>query len=211
MTAWSVWGPGDPHLVAQPGSRDAARRSLAEASLNGEAQRACRRRFEQLVADHSDALDRTCRPGHLTGSALVVEHGADRVLVLWHNKARRWLQPGGHADGDGNLAHVAWREATEETGIEGLAVVSPAVHVDIHEFRPPDEDPHLHYDIRFVVLAPAHAQPVANHESGGLRWVTLDELAGLDPDEGLVDLAERGLAVARALPAGLWPEVGSER
>lgn len=211
MTAWSVWAPGDPQLVARPGSLGAARASLASAALVGTAQLECRRRFDELVSAHADALDRTCRPGHLTGSALVVEHGADRVLVLWHNKARRWLQPGGHADGDGNLAHVAWREASEETGIDGLAVVSPAIHMDIHEFRPPDEDPHLHYDVRYVVLAPADAQPVANHESGGLRWVTLDELAGLDPDEGLVELAERGVAVARQLPAGLWPAAGGPR
>jgi 8-oxo-dGTP pyrophosphatase MutT (NUDIX family) len=196
----------DPQLTISAGDCGLARRMLDEADLDGSQQDDCRRRFFSLMDDHHNALDRDCRPGHLTGSSLVVEAGATRVLVLWHNKAKRWLQPGGHADGDGNLANVAWREATEETGIEGLAVVVPAVHVDIHEFRPPDEDAHLHYDVRFVVLAPPGATMQANHESGGLRWVTFAELVGLRSDRGLLELADRGLRVARCIPDSDWPQ-----
>ena len=72
------------------------------------------------VSDSSsgpDVLDRRCRPGHLTGSALVVDPSDRRILVLFHTKLQRWLQPGGHADGDADLARVALREAAEETGI----------------------------------------------------------------------------------------------
>ena len=88
-----------------------------------------------FVDAHPDALWRSCAEGHLTGSALVVDAAAERVLLLFHRKVRRWLQPGGHVDGDANLAGVALREATEETGIEGLRVVVPAIDLDIHEFR----------------------------------------------------------------------------
>jgi 8-oxo-dGTP pyrophosphatase MutT (NUDIX family) len=205
MTRPIIWMAGDPALECADGDLALARTMIDDAQIHGDQQHKCRGQFIDLLDGHPDALVRTCRPGHLTGSSLVVEAGADRVLVLWHNKARRWLQPGGHADGDGNLAHVAWREATEETGIEGLAVVLPAVHMDIHEFRPPNEDAHLHFDIRFVVLAPAGATMQANHESGGLRWVTEDELVGLGSDPGLLELAAQGLAVARSLPGDRWP------
>ena len=138
-------------------------------------------------------LDRTCRPGHLTGSALVVDPSDRRILVLFHAKLRRWLQPGGHADGDGDLAQVALREATEETGIEGLRVVAPTVDLDVHVVDPPAEDAHEHHDVRFLVVAPPGAVPVGNHESESLRWVAVDELAGLGADAGLLRLAERGL------------------
>lgn len=206
MSPRAVWPSRHPSLTPADGDLVAARSAIVDADLVGEQQLDCRTRFLDLVDHHADALLRSCRPGHITGSSLVVEAGADRVLVLWHNKAKRWLQPGGHADGDGNLAHVAWREATEETGIKGLAVVVPAVHVDIHEFRPPDEDPHLHFDVRFVVLAPPGATMQANHESGGLRWVTFNELVGLHSDPGLLELAARGLELARSLDAEQWPE-----
>lgn len=148
--------------------------------------------YRALIDGHPDAGLRTCRPGHLTGSALVVDSAGDNTLLMLHAKLGRWLQPGGHADGDANLAAVALREATEETGIEGLRIWTRPLHLDIHEVDPPGEDPHLHYDVRFLAQAPANARPQGNHESRGLRWVPLDDLAELGCDPGLVHLAQLG-------------------
>jgi 8-oxo-dGTP pyrophosphatase MutT (NUDIX family) len=158
-----------------------------------------RNEFLRFTAEHHDALLRTCAPGHLTGSALVLEPVRERMLLLHHRKLQKWLQPGGHADGDANLAAVALREATEETGIEGLRVVVPPIHLDIHRVEPPREPPHLHYDVRYLVLAPEGAEAIGNDESTALRWVTLDELDALTDEPGLRLLARRGLAVARTL------------
>lgn len=138
-------------------------------------------------------LDRTCRPGHLTGSALVVDPSNRQVLVLFHAKLQRWLQPGGHADGDADLARVALREATEETGISGLRVLEPAIDLDVHVVKPPFEDAHEHHDVRFLVLAPPGACPLGNHESEKLEWVSVQNLAGLGADIGLLRLAKRGM------------------
>lgn len=203
--------PGDPRLSPAIGDIDALLALVSTARLDPSAdawpaQSPTRARFEELAARGAAVLDRSPSPAHFTASSLVVESGAERVAVLWHNKARRWLQPGGHADGDGNLAHVAWREATEETGIAGLAVVVPAIHVDVHPFTPPDEPPHLHYDLRFVVLAPPGASPRANHESAEVRWVDPASLGDLDPDRGLVHLSVWGLEIARSLPPEVWPD-----
>jgi len=151
-------------------------------------------RISDFAAANPDALLRTCPEAHLTGSALVVDEKTQRMLILFHRKLQKWLQPGGHADGEGNLASVALREATEETGIAGLAVIEPAIHVDIHEVRPPTEPPHLHLDVRYLVVAPEGSVAVGNHESTALRWVTFDELVELTDEPGLIDLAARGLA-----------------
>ena len=145
---------------------------------------------------HPDALHRSCIEGHFTASALVVEERSNRFIILFHTKLQKWLQPGGHVDGDANLAANALREASEETGIEGLRVVMPAIDLDIHEVRPPREQPHLHLDVRFVALAPTGSVPIGNHESESLRWVTLDDLPGLGADNGLHRLSSRGLPVA---------------
>ena len=93
--------------------------------------------MRELLDTRPDPLERHERPGHFTGSALVVHADLERTLVLFHTKLQIWVQPGGHADGDANLARVALREASEETGIEGLKVWPVAVDLDIHEVDPP--------------------------------------------------------------------------
>ncbi len=155
-------------------------------------------RVEMLafIDAHADALHRSCAIGHLTGSALVVDPSTRRVLLLFHTKIQRWLQPGGHADGDGNLAHVSLREAQEETGIDGLSVVTPAIDLDIHVFhsaagREPD---HLHLDVRHLVLAPEGAIATSNHESEGMAWVAVDDLETYDVDPGTLRMATAGLS-----------------
>lgn len=157
-----------------------------------------------FVAEHADAAHRTNVEGHLTGSALVVDATAERTLLLLHRKLGRWFQPGGHADGDANLAAVALKEASEETGLDGLRVVLPAIDVDVHRVEPPKEAPHLHLDVRFLVVAPADAVARHNHESLDQRWVSVAELDALDPpvDPGTRRLVERGLALAADLLGG---------
>ncbi len=160
---------------------------------------AFRYRMLRFAAEHDDALDRTCLDGHFTASAAIVDHPGTRVLLLHHTKLERWLQPGGHVDGEGDLATAALREATEETGIAGLAVTVPAIDLDIHTIPRRDDEPeHEHLDVRFLVRAPDGAVLDANHESTDLRWFDFDEVAGLDVDAGLLRLLSR----ARAGEAG---------
>ncbi len=172
-----------------------ARAAVAGALPGTASHEAARAEMLAFIDAHPDALHRSCALGHLTGSALVVDPSTRHILLLFHTKVQRWLQPGGHADGDGNLAHVALREAQEETGIDGLSVVTPAVDLDIHVFhsavgREPD---HLHLDVRHLLLAPAGAVATANHESQGLAWVAFDDLARYDVDPGTVRMATAGL------------------
>ena len=187
--------PGDPRL--RP-SRDPqrSRARIREAVLGGAGPEDDRRRILGLLDEAGAALaDRTTAPGHLTGSALVTDAEGERVLLLLHTKLRRWLQPGGHADGDHELAGVALREATEETGIEGLSVLVPAVDVDIHVVDHGDAlGEHLHLDVRYVVVAPPGAVLAPNHESLDQRWLTLDELEAEGHEGGIVRLARAGLA-----------------
>jgi 8-oxo-dGTP pyrophosphatase MutT (NUDIX family) len=171
--------------------------ALETASVDRPSQGAIRSNMLTFARAHPDALLRTCEDGHFTGSAAVVDPRREQLLVLLHAKAGLWLQPGGHADGEGDLAAVALREATEETGVEGLDVVRPAIDLDIHEFRPRVGAPHLHLDVRYLVVAPPLAEAVGNDESEALRWVDLAELRALGVDEGLMRLARKALALAK--------------
>ena len=173
--------------------------SEAITPLNGPEMRETRNAMRSLLAQRPAPLDRRERPGHFTASALVVAAELDRVLLLRHAKLKIWVQPGGHADGNANLLAVALSEATEETGIDGLRIWPRAIDLDIHEVAPPKEDAHLHYDVRFLVLAPRSPVLNANHESTAQRWVSPDDLASLGVDKGLQRLTQTGLALARSL------------
>jgi 8-oxo-dGTP pyrophosphatase MutT (NUDIX family) len=118
----------------------------------------------------------------------VIDPSTRQVLLLLHRKVQRWLQPGGHADGDGNLARVALREAAEETGIPGLRVLTPAVDLDVHLFHhaAATEPDHLHLDVRHLVVAPPGAVAVTNEESEGVRWVPVDRIGDEAVDPGTI-------------------------
>lgn len=152
-----------------------------------------------LLEKYSNPLDRNCRPGHLTGSSLIIRPQDSQILVLFHAKLKRWLQPGGHADSDGDMARVALREAIEETGIPQLEIVEPPIDLDIHVVDPPYEDVHEHHDVRYLVLAPEDSCPVGNRESTGFQWLDPDEIQRIDPDDGFIRMVERGLNMLSTL------------
>lgn len=200
MTHLELLAADDPRLDAAD-LLGVAVHQLEMAHLDHPDALAHRDQILDFVLDHPDAAERSCPIGHLTGSALVVDATGARTLLMLHRKLGRWFQPGGHADGDANLAAVARREATEETGIAGLRVALPAIDVDVHRVEPPGEAPHLHLDTRFLVVAPPGALEQANEESLALRWLTEIELDDLRPavDDSTRRLVRCGLRRAAAL------------
>ena len=151
-----------------------------------------------FLKNHPDALHRTCLDGHLTGSAAIVDYTGKRILIMLHKKLQIWSQPGGHADGDGNLPRVALREATEETGIDGLEILTPGIDCDVHAIPArPGEPKHLHLDIRYLIRAPRNSVVQRNHESVQMRWLNFSELTQLTSDESTVRLAKVGFEIAK--------------
>ena len=188
---------GDPRL--QPSKRVGDAWALIS-QVDTPDLRETRAKMRDLIESVAAPADRTSLPGHLTGSALVVDSSFASTLLLLHTKLRIWVQPGGHADGDTNLVSVALREATEETGIEGLGIWPSPIDLDIHEVRPPGEEAHFHHDVRFLVVAPAGAEFVGNHESLDHKWVGLDAVADLDVDPGVARMAATVARLAAGLP-----------
>jgi len=141
----------------------------------------------EFIDAHPDCLRRTCEPGHLTGSAWIVSRDRRRVLLTHHRKLDRWLQLGGHADGDPDLLAVALREAAEESGLSGVVAVEPDLFdLDRHWIPARAADPaHWHYDFRFLLEADASAPLTISAESKDLAWVELGAVAALSPEASM--------------------------
>jgi 8-oxo-dGTP pyrophosphatase MutT (NUDIX family) len=134
-----------------------------------------RKRTLGLLADGPVAMTRAHRVGHVTASALVVDDAA-RVLLCLHGRLGLWMQLGGHCEAtDVTLAAAALREATEESGIPGLILDPTPIDIDVHEVRCGAEDgapagPSVHYDVRFLLRAPAGSVERISDESSDLAW-----------------------------------------
>jgi 8-oxo-dGTP pyrophosphatase MutT (NUDIX family) len=153
----------------------------------------------RFVDTHPDCLLRACGPGHLTGSAWIVSPDRSRTLLTHHLKLDKWLQLGGHADGDGDLLAVALREAREESGLAGVEAVSPEIFdVDRHWIPPRKVDRgHYHYDLRFLFEADPREPLAITPESKDLAWVELGRVPQLNPEESMARMVRktRGPAV----------------
>ncbi|HEY0494937.1 MAG TPA: NUDIX domain-containing protein [Kutzneria sp.] len=165
--------------------------TLTRWKAESEPQEALRQAFLGFLAAREDACQRSCEPGHITASALVLDASAEHVLLTLHPRVGRWLQLGGHCEpGDATVVDAALREATEESGIRGLRIEPTPLHVDVHGITCSLGLPTRHFDIRFLVRAPVGAKPVRSAESVDLQWWPVEALpSNVDTVPELVELA----------------------
>jgi len=148
-----------------------------------------------------DFLEQTPKPfhrdtlvGHVTGSAIVVNAAYSHILLLHHRQLGRWLQPGGHCDGDPDTLAVAIREVREETGLIAATPVARSVFdVDVHRIPIKSQVPeHWHYDIRYLLVADdREVLQKAEREAIALQWVPWSQLTQLTTDESLHRILEK--------------------
>lgn len=174
-------------------------------------------RFCAFVESEPNCFARTCMAGHITGSALVISDDFQQVLLLLHRKLNKWLQLGGHSDGQTDTIEVALREAREESGltdIKGLnwldKIALPSCEqqaisqqlrlipfdIDIHRIpERPGEAEHFHFDMRFLLQAGSEQPLTQNEEAKALRWIALDEADTLTSEPSML----RQFAKAKAI------------
>lgn len=169
--------------------RESTIKSLTQWTAPDPAQDTLRYAVLSFVLAREDACKRECVPGHVTASALVLDHTGTQALLTLHPRFGRWLQLGGHCeDGDSDIVAAALREATEESGIDDLSIDPVMAALHVHPVTCSLGMPTRHLDVQFIAHAPAGAEIVCSDESLDLRWWPLDALPD-NTDFGLAQLA----------------------
>lgn len=154
------------------------------------------RRLRHFVATEEHCFERSLAVGHITGSAFVVDADRTHTLLHHHGKLDKWLQLGGHADGETDILGVAMREAQEESGLTDIRPVTRAIFdVDIHTIPARGAEPeHLHFDIRYLLEADRSHPLDITPESKALAWVPLTHVATLTQEESMLRMVRKALA-----------------
>ncbi|MFN2375434.1 MAG: NUDIX hydrolase [Candidatus Binatia bacterium] len=154
---------------------------------------AARDRIRNFVEARPDCFERSLLEGHVTGSAWILDGTRRRCLLTHHRKLDRWLQLGGHADGQADVLAVAIREAEEESGLRSLRLVRASIFdCDVHLIPARKQEPdHWHYDVRFLLEADAGEALVISEESKELAWLDLGDVASLGTDVSVLRMVER--------------------
>ncbi len=178
-----------------------ARSALTAFTHRDPDQRALAGEYREFLDTHEDGVWRSCRVGHITASALVIEEQGRGVLLTLHPKVGRWLQLGGHLEpADASVLHGAVREVREESGIARGRISSLPVRLDRHDVPCGRDDDgralaSVHWDMQFVVVVPNAIPPVISDESDDLAWFSSLSLPDVDASvQALCDDAVRALS-----------------
>jgi 8-oxo-dGTP pyrophosphatase MutT (NUDIX family) len=146
----------------------------------------------EFVRENPACFDRELLEGHITGSAWLVDGSGTRVLLTHHRKLGRWLQLGGHSDGNPDTLAVALQEAREESGLALAALSGEIFDLDIHEIPTRGAEPaHYHFDVRFALQAVGDETFQISRESLDLAWVPLEELPQYSNEESVLRMARK--------------------
>lgn len=127
-------------------------------------------------------LTRANTIAHMTSSGFIINQSLTKTLMIHHNIYHSWGWTGGHADNDFDLAHVACKEATEETGVTVALAKQEIAALDIlpvfsHIKNGNFINTHLHFNVCYLLFADENELPRSKpDENSGAKWLPLTKI-----------------------------------
>lgn len=149
----------------------------------------------EFMENYPNCFNRSLSIGHITASTWITDEAQKLALLCHHKKLDKWLQLGGHCDGDSNVYNVALKEAQEESGLKDFKFKNETIFdVDIHQIpKHKDVAAHLHYDIRFWLIADANLPLTISNESKDLKWLPINEIHQYNNERPIIRMVEKTL------------------
>lgn len=141
--------------------------------------------LKKQVLKNQNIFSRRNFEGHITASGLVISPDK-KVLVVFHNKLQKFLQPGGHIEKDDkNIIFSAMREVREETNLNNIELCSwclnnnSPIMIDTHkipENKQKNENEHYHHDFMFIFTIKEKKIMLDTNEISDFCWMDINEV-----------------------------------
>ena len=160
--------------------------------LNYPQEIATTKKFIDFIQNNQDCFSPQLEKGHITASGFILNQKKDSCLLIFHQKLKKWLQPGGHLENETPQSAVL-REVYEETGLKFLSFFQKEIFdLDIH-FIPNYKNikSHLHFDIRYLLYEKNSQKIKKNRESSDICWVKLDKIKEYTTEKSILRMQSK--------------------
>lgn len=141
--------------------------------------------LKKQILKNQDIFSRRNFEGHITASGLIISPDK-KVLVVFHNKLQKFLQPVGHIEkADKNIIFSAMREVKEETNLNNIELCSwcldnnSPIMIDTHKIsknKRKNESEHYHHDFMFIFITEEEDITLNTNEVSNFWWASIDEV-----------------------------------
>lgn len=145
--------------------------------------------FLMFLTIFRNSLSRINTFGHVTSSAFVVNEDFTKALMVYHNLYNGFIYPGGHADDDADLFHVALKEVEEETGLLAKPFYDDNIFsiqinpVKGHVRKGEYVSTHIHFDVLYLLKVKNEDMDsirIRESENSQVKWFPIDGTYGED-------------------------------
>ena len=127
---------------------------------------------------------------------------ADKLLLVFHKKLKKWLPPGGHIHENELPDEAAVREVKEETGLDiellgekqpkTSEIVEPLFRPELVQLENIDQNGEMHQHIDLFYLARPRTHDISiSEESEDIKWFSLENMKNEKVPENIRYTAKR--------------------
>lgn len=148
----------------------------------------------RYISQSDNVLVRDNKNAHITVSAWLLDESHRYVLMAYHNIYNSWAWLGGHADGNGDLREVVFKEVEEESGLSNVRFIKNDIFsleilpVSGHKKKGEYVSSHLHLNITYLLEADKLEKiRIKEDENSKIGWIDVNKITEFSTETWFIE------------------------